>query len=532
MSKRVIAIFCLLTFSFTGLILRFIIINTKSYEQSAARGNTRSITIDKSRGIIYDCNMLPITNSVPKYYLAVKPTALALTGIKGKIPEDQFAQLAKNLSDGKPTLIPLEKEIKAPKDTMVISVMSRYSSSQLASHIIGYMDNAGKGTSGLEKSYDEYLSKNSGSLVAAFTVDAMGRLLTGSDIELRSTEYSKTQGIMLTIDRKIQRIAETALDNNGISCGCAVVVEVGTGEIKAMASRPTFDANNLGQSLQSINSPFINRCISQYTVGSSFKVIVASSAIENDRLSPDTKYTCTGSTERSKKTFSCFNGRSHGTINMQQALSVSCNTYFIDLANKMDMQKLLNMSRNLGLSTGVTLAEGLDTNEGNLPELDTLNSQAAIANFAFGQGDLLATPLQMASAFASIAADGQYTEPFLVKALLDESGNVTKQYKSNKSNRAMLRTTATQVKAMLKAVVDENPKAKPLNSTACGKTATAQSGSYQDGVEICHSWFVGFFPAEKPKYAVAIMKEFGVSGSSDCAPVFKEMVENITAQNS
>lgn len=531
MNKRVITLFCVLVFSLGGLILRFASINTKDYAQSAARGNTRSITVDHSRGIIYDCNMNPITNSSPKYYLAIKPTSTALAGLNKMLPEEELKELAKNLSDGKPMLINLQKKVLAPKDTKLITVMQRYSDEQIASHIIGHLDSTGKGATGLEKSFDAYLSKNSGNLTAAFTVDAKGRLLTGSEIELRDADYDNCQGVVLTIDSKLQRITEHALDENGIACGCAVIVEIGTGEIKAMTSRPTFNPNNLGVSLNDSNSPFINRCIMQYSVGSSFKAIVSASAIENDKISTTNRYTCTGSTQRSGTTFSCFNGVGHGDIDMQQALSKSCNTYFIDLANKMNMAKLIKMANNMGLARGITLAEGIEADAGNLPLASALNSEAAVANFAFGQGELLATPLQMASAFATIASDGYYTEPFLIKALVDEEGKITREYKSKSGNRAMSMVTAKKVSSMLKQVVDENEKAKPKNTTACGKTATAQSGRYQNGVEICHSWFVGYFPAERPRYAVAIMKEFGTSGSSDCAPVFKEIAEKVTSLN-
>jgi len=531
MNKRIIVLFCVVTFSLGGLVLRFASINLQGYAQSAARGNTRTITVDKSRGTIYDCNLIPITNAAPKYFLAVKPTSIALSGLKGKLPDEQFKQLKKNLSDGKPTLIALNKEIEPTKDTKIIKVMGRYEPNQMASHIIGHLDNTGNGAIGLEKSYNDYLSKDSGILTVAFSVDALGKSLIGADIEVRDGKYNTQQGIVLTLDSKIQRIAEKALDNNGIDSGCAVVVEVGTGEIKAMASCPTFDPNDLGKSMNDTKSPFVNRCINQYSVGSSFKVIVASSAIENNNISPDTIYNCTGSTERSGVTFNCYNKNAHGEINMTQALSMSCNTYFIQIANSIDMQPLLEMAKNMGLSKSTKLAEGIETAKGNLPSLASLNSEAAIANFGFGQGELLATPLQMASAFASIAADGYYTEPFLIKGMVDKNGKITEQHKANPQIRTMSKNTAQLVKVMLKTVVDENEKVLPNNTTACGKTATAQSGWLNNGVEVCHSWFVGFFPAENPKYAIAVMKENGVSGSADCAPVFKEIAENVTASN-
>lgn len=532
MNKRIVTLFCIIAFSLSSMVLRFAFINIKGNKQSATYGNTRSITIDKSRGTIYDCNLKPITNATPKYFLAVKPTPIALSQLKGTLPDDEFDKLAKNLSDGNPTVIALEKDMKPVKDTRVIKTMQRYSKNQLATHIVGHLDSEGNGAIGLEKGYNEYLSKDSGGLAVAFGVDALGRPLIGADIEVRDANYNIKQGIVLTINKDVQEIAEKALDNNGIDSGCAVVVEVGTGEIKAMASRPTFDPNNLASSLSDARSPFINRCITQYTVGSSFKVLVSACAIENKIATPNTMYNCTGNTQRSGVNFSCYNKNEHGNINMTQALSVSCNTYFIELANKMDMNLLLEMSKNMGLSQSTKLAQGMVTDKGNLPEAYKLNSQASIANFAFGQGELLATPLQMACVFATIASDGYYTQPFLIKGMIDKDGEISQEYKAKSNKKVMSQTTAKQVRQMLKTVVEENENALPNNTTGCGKTATAQSGWLNNGAEIYHSWFVGFFPAEKPKYAVAVMKENGASGSADCAPVFREIAQNVTSLNS
>lgn len=531
MSKRVIILFCMVVFSLTGLLFRIICINADGYAQSAARKNSKTITVERQRGKIYDCNLRPLTNIYPKYYLAVKPTSIALSGLENQIPHDEFEKLAKNLSDGKPTLIPLNNKINETKDTRVIKANSRYNNKQIASHIIGYVDNEGNGVTAIEKSYNDYLNKDSGVLKVAFTADALGRILPGTDIEIRQERGNPNKGVILTIDTIIQKITENALDTHDIDCGCAVVIDVKTGEIKAMASRPNFSPNSLVKSLKAPNSPFINRCVNKYTVGSAFKAIVACSAIENDNIKPSYKYCCTGTIEKSKVKFSCYNKKTHGTIDMRQALIDSCNTYFINLANKMDMNSLLEMCRNMGLSKPLNLASNLTMQDGNLPQLDELNSSAAIANFAFGQGKLLATPLQMACAFSSIASGGYYRQPYLVRGFVDVDGKMTNVTKPKKKIKVMSKSTANKVSSMLKSVVDNHEKAKPNNTTACGKTATAQSGWFKNKQEVYHTWFVGYFPAEKPKYAVAVMKEFGVGGVVDCAPVFRGIVENVTELN-
>lgn len=531
MYKRVIAAFCVISLSLCGLIFRIVDINAKDYAQTANRKNTKSIAIEKQRGIIYDCNYKKLTNDNPQYYLAVKPSSVALKGVKGKIEDKEFKKLTKNLADGKPTLIKLDNEIKEVEDTRVVRVNRRYSDTQIATHVIGYTNKDGNGVSGIERSYNDLLNKDNGYLKVCFSADALGHVLPGTKIEVVQETKNPDKGIVLTIDTNLQKITENALDNKEIDRGCAVLMDVNTGEIKAMASRPAYDPYNPGESLNKESSPFLNRCLKQYSVGSIFKPIVACSAIEDNNISPNKSYYCNGHTEKTGIKFNCYHNRAHGRQDMQKALVNSCNTYFVELANEIEMQSLLDMCKKMGLNKKVEIANGMVSDKGNLPKVEELNSGAAIANFSFGQGKLLATPIQMASAYCSFANGGNYVEPYLVKGVIDDKGHLTQQHESKKKVKVMSKSTSQKMTTMLKAVVDEHSNAKPINSTGCGKTATAQSGWFKGSYEVCHTWFVGYFPADKPKYAVAIMKEHGVTGTEDCAPVFKEIVENVTYAN-
>jgi cell division protein FtsI/penicillin-binding protein 2 len=147
----------------------------------------------------------------------------------------------------------------------------------------------------------------------------------------------------------------------------------------------------------------------------------------------------------------------------------------------------------------------------------------------FGQGSLLATPLQIANCYATVANGGIYNEPSLIKGFIEEDENFTEINKKT-SKRVLKTETCDILKEYLLNVVTTGTGKPAFTSLflSCGKTATAESGQYdKNGVEISHSWYVGFFPYEKPKYVICIMKENGISGSSDCAPVFKEVAENI-----
>ena len=153
------------------------------------------------------------------------------------------------------------------------------------------------------------------------------------------------------------------------------------------------------------------------------------------------------------------------------------------------------------------------------------------ANFSFGQGLLMASPVQVAASYAAIANNGIYNQPLVIKSMVDENKIEFKEVASPPSRRVVSEKTSKTVKKALEKAVNEGSgkSAKPSNTTASGKTATAQSGWYANGMEITHSWFAGFFPSDNPKYVVVILKENGKSGSYDCAPIFKSIAELITS---
>ena len=332
---------------------------------------------------------------------------------------------------------------------------------------------------------------------------------------------------MLTLSTEIQSAAETVL-RESLEHGAAVVLDAQTGEILAAASVPCFDQNNLAASLGKEGSPFINRAFSAYTVGSTWKLVVAAAAIENGE-STARKYDCKSSIEVEGIDFHCHWEYGHGEIDMPAALRVSCNPYFIDLGLSVGGKKILETAENLGFGAGMELAPGLFSAAGSFPSEAELRSPAALASFSFGQGKLTATPLQMAALAAAIANGGCAVTPKLVLGTRDAAGNITfaAEYESN---RVMSEATAKKLQKMMISVVEEGSgiNAKPESGGAGGKTASAQTGQFdKDGNEIVHAWFVGFYPAESPKYAIAVFAEGMDSGSEFAAPVFKKICDKI-----
>lgn len=524
MKKRIIACLVVLSLCFSSLGLRLYFITSNS-EYASFQSDIRVKDIDEKRGNIYDCNGELLVNNEKETVLLVKPdisTFSIITEIKGK----DFVK--DTLMKGYFTVIKTNEIVADYNNSNIVKLdtFKRFSDST-AVHLIGYTNQSNNGVCGIEKYYNKEIKKYSGKLSVAFSADALGRMLVGEKTEIRDNNYYNSGGINLTIDKTIQTITEIALKNGEISKGAAVVLDVETSAIKAVASTPIYDRNNLVISLNNEDSPFINRAFSAYPVGSVFKTVTAISALDNNI--EFSQIDCKGYTEKSGNIFYCNKRDGHGIIDFKTALSQSCNTYFIESGTKIGGEALLKTAKKFGFGKAIDIGNGYITESGTLPDLNDLNSDAAVGNFSFGQGKLTATPLQIASFYCIIANSGIYNEPFIYSGITDYNGEYVPE--SQKKGKRILskQICETIAEAMLETTKSGTGTMaySPLFQTA-SKTATAQSGTYdKNGNEIKYSWFVGFFPYEKPEYVICIMKENGSSGGLDGAPVFKEISENI-----
>lgn len=523
MKKRAIALITVFCFMFSGVAFKLLTVANPKGIYASKNSSVRVKEIANLRGRIYDRNLKKLVNNEDETYLIIKPSPTVVNKIE-KISDKE--KVLDELKTGEMSISKQENcDIKTDSDILNLKVPKRYSGSTLC-HIIGYTDENGDGICGIEKSYNEFLKENEGSVSAVFKTDALGRVLLGEDTEIRYDNFDESPGVVLTIDRDIQKITEEALKNGGIKKGAAVVLKADTCEILACASLPVFDLEHPEKSIESKDSPFINRAFLPYSVGSVFKVVTAAAAIENGVLQSD--FICTGKTEKSGVTFNCNKKAGHGSLDMEKALSVSCNPYFIELAAKVGAKNMLLYAEKFKFDKDFDL-DGITCESGNLPELFELNSEAAVGNFGFGQGDLLATPLHIALCYASLANGGIYKEPSLVIGNLNESGTLEKLPQKG-SYRILEEKTAETINAYLAKTVLEGTGMGAYSPyfTSCGKTATAETGQKNaNGKQVLNSWFAGFFPLENPEYVVCILKEDGASGSGDDAPIFKEISENI-----
>lgn len=526
MRKRAVTVFLLLSVVTCGIGLRVADLMLSIQNVSGAVSGKR-IDITELRGTIYDCNMAPLTNAEYEFYSAAKPTLKALDSLKTELDAQTLASVRERMETANPVVIKTPNGIYDCSDISTAAVPKRYSEDSISCHIIGYIDSVGQGVSGIEKIYNLILSEASKDVYARFITDANGRVLLGENIEI-SDFTAPEKGVVLTIDKTIQKITEEALDESGAVCAAAVVIEIGTGAIRACVSRPAYNQYNVAGSLNDEASPLINRAFMPFSVGSVFKPVVAAAALESG-ITEDFEYNCTGFVELSGVTFNCHNKDGHGIIDLKTAVSVSCNTYFIALARETGAANIINTASLFGFGKENELDDKIISYSGNLPTVDEIDSKAALANLSFGQGSLTATPIQICAMMAAIANNGVYCPPYLVEGTVDESSEMTVIRHYSEKKQIVSESVADKLRGFLLSVVEEGSgrRAKSDIISLAGKTATAQTGKFRNNEEIYNAWFAGFFPYEEPEYAVVIMKEDGGEGAVSCAPVFRKIAEKI-----
>ena len=330
-------------------------------------------------------------------------------------------------------------------------------------------------------------------------------------------------GMQLTISRPVQRAAE-AVAADTMTSGCILVLDTATAAVRASVSVPGYDPDDLAASLDAPDSPFLNRALESYAVGSVFKPVLAAAALEQGIL-PECE--CTGAVVVDGQIFRCAGGVPHGTVDMTAALEKSCNGYFIRLGQKLGAETLLQMSRQLGFGQEVPVAGALHADAGKLPSAGELAQSGQLANFSFGQGGLLASPVQIAAMMNTIASGGVYRTPFFVCGSVDETdGTPLETLAHPQSRRVMSAENAALLRKMLQQVVEEGTAqdAAGLEEGAGGKTGTAQTGQFTpDGTERKNLWFAGFYPAQQPRYTIVVLQDGQVSTEHSSAAIFARL---------
>jgi penicillin-binding protein 2 len=364
--------------------------------------------------------------------------------------------------------------------------------------------------------------------------------------EIGSTQPTAGADVYLTLDLDIQYSVEMALRK--IERGAAVVIDPNTGNILAMASVPSFDPQKFIPRIDEPDwiryrddktAPLLNRAISSFAPGSTFKIPVAFAGCLNGTDSRS--FHCSGSMYYGNREMKCWiKGKGmHGQIYLQQALKSSCNAFFYQYGNAAgieNIQRIADIFR-LGQKSGIHLTGEV---AGRVPGPKYLRqkdprarwSSAHTANVSIGQGDTECTPLQMASVVATVASGGIYRHPRIIDRVVDIHGQIfdPERISENPPRLQNYGITEEQIEivrlGMWEVVNDGGGTARlaksPLTEIS-GKTGTAQFK--RDGEPDNHAWFVGFAPYVQPKFAVCVFVQGGKSGGSVAAPIMRHIIE-------
>ncbi len=530
--KRTIGVYFAIILLFVALMARvFAITGNEWISDVSAEQGRYILPVSTKRGDIYDSSGRLVVNTESENIIVLHLSI-------GDTPSDELVDFVKEQPNSdeimaeimtyKPVVIRTDSTTDIPEQSAVIKTYNRYSDNQIAPHIVGYVDSSMNGMTGIEAGFNSFLLQNTVNTSVAFTVDGIGTVFPGTGAEIINETQGEDLGIMLTIDKEIQQIAEKVAAEY-LDSGAIVIADVKTGEIKASVSMPTYNPYDIEASLYDEGSPLINRAFYEYNVGSTFKLVVAAVALESG-ITSDHTHDCIGYTDIDGQIFRCNNLAGHGELSMQQAITVSCNPYFIELGIEVGYEAIYEMADALGFGKEQIFADGLSGNSGVLPIPSDVHVDAEVGNISFGQGRLMATPTQIAQAVAIIANGGTAPTLSLVKGICDKDGVLIESYRANSVITAMSEETAQFIIDSMIKVVEEGSgiKAQPEIGGAGGKTGSAQTGWIDEfGDEVVQAWFTGFFPADNPQYVISVLDEGGVYGSETSAPIFKKIVDEI-----
>ena len=528
--RRTSAIFAAMVLAAAGLVGQLSwIVSSDQLAQTAQTQSKYTLTVADERGFIYDCKMQPLVGTKQRWQTAVFPTPQNQKKVLDAVEPERKQTVAELLETGKPFVTETTEAVDAEM-VYSFSVPERYTENQTAVHLIGYLDYNGSGVTGIEKEYDSFLVDSGKKIQVTGMLNALQQTIAGVEPEIR-IEGAENAGVVLTLDSRIQQIVES-IGSQMLDKGAIVVMDPYNGQIRAMASFPAYSPSNLGEAVNDQeNKPMLNRALLGYSVGSTFKIVTAAAAMQSlgREYCLTREYTCEGAVDVYGQVFRCHLRSGHGELDMFDAMRESCNPWFIGLGQETGGEALLKTAENLGFGETMMLYGDITASGGTLPSADSLQAPAAVANFSFGQGELTASPVQIARMTAAVVNGGKLVSPTLVLGTTDD-GKTLQSSALPVSRQAISSEIAAQLKVMLAYAVmsDDSSGAKPELVTAGGKTATAQTGQYdEDGNELEQGWFTGFFPADEPQYVVTVLAENEGFGNTSAAPVFAEIADAV-----
>jgi penicillin-binding protein 2 len=543
----------------------------------AERNRVRAIQVVAPRGTISDRHNTPLVENRPAFNIllyreSVKDFETTSRFIKEKLhvsPDDLAARLHRHKGTGlyRPVVI---KEDVGIEDISIVEAYKRdhpeiqlgpeprrlYRYGSLAAHVLGYVgevsdDELSRGTfsnakagdlvgkSGVERFYNQCLTGIDGK--RQVLVDSIGR-----EVGLLSEEDSiGGDELQLTLDLDLQLVAENLLEDK---VGTIIAMDPRNGEILAMASAPWFDPNSFSTRISEQdwnllindpNRPLQNRAIqNSYSPGSTFKLVMALAGLSEALVDEDTRVYCSGSLFLYNRVFHCSVHEGHGAVDLETAISRSCNVFFYELGRKMGISKIARHAHSLGLGerSGIDLP---GERSGLIPTPEWKQQVRGSKWFAgetisvsIGQGAVTITPLQLVRAASAIASGGLLATPHLLFRAERLRPEMTLSLMSHQL--AIVPEASNRIRQGMWGSVNRwgtGHNAAIAGLDICGKTGTVQVIGNEKRKELQkegpqfedHSWFVGFATRDTPEIAVVVFLEHGGQGGIAAAPLAREI---------
>lgn len=384
-----------------------------------------------------------------------------------------------------------------------------YPHNELFSTVTGYTE---MGRTGLEQRQNSRLMSSNLPLYEILRNDLLGIRSPGNNV-------------ITTIDSALQYTCYNAL---GDRRGAVLVMDVKSGAVLAMVSRPTFDPNLVKEEWETLTDPendtgiLMNRTLQGlYPPGSTFKIVTA---IEYMKEHPFTyrnfRYHCSGSYTKDGVTVKCGDGSGHGEVDIEHAMAYSCNAAFIEMGLSLDRESYASLANELGF--GKQLFTELPSRVSRFTVTKD-SDDFEIMQTAFGQGKTMETPLQNLLITAMIANGGVMQKPFVIERIENAEGRVLQEAKRESFGTFLTEEQCAYLNECLKAVVSygTTPQAASPYAVVAGKSGTAQS---EDSMENMHAWFTAYAPADEPEIALVVLLEKAGSGSGVAGPLISEIV--------
>lgn len=526
------------------------VISATTLSKKAVTEWFRDLPLSAMRGAIVDRNGITLASSVTSYDVYVRPASMenryematTLSRVLDMDYETIYAKLGKNQSEIRiASAIDYAKACEITNNYMAGIYLVENSSREYAfgdflTQLLGFTNADGDGQMGLELYYNEILSGVDGKMIEQ--TDIKGKSLPdGLSYYVSSVAgYTLQTTIDYNLQMYVEQVCGEAMGNFGARGVTCIVTSPSSGEILAVCHKPSFNLNNIPRNdvAALMEQSRLTPVTDVYEPGSTFKVITGAMALEEGLTSSGDGFYCPGYRIIGGVKISCHRHTGHGSQSLAKGYANSCNCVFMDLALRLGLDKFYSYLDKLGLLSGYGLeikneAKALAMNK-------TLVQSFDLARMGFGQA-IAVSPLELVTSVNTVINGGMLYKPTFVRAVLSSDGKVVSKNVATAQRQVFSAKTSQSVREMLKGVVENGggKNAKIDGVSIGGKTGTAQK--YENGVIAQGKYvasFVGFYPAEEPKYSVLFIVDepqgayYGSVVAAPCAKkVFEYIVNNI-----